>query len=182
MDPGLPIENVTNPTRECWPSIFFTFCGKPCEIKGVSLGFATGIHDRFSTKTKRFQQIICIHFPIVTTSLTFNISNSVTSQDRYISDLKEHGINIKCDALSMLHDTFIKNCSWRRQSCNDRYNTIDIRVFSKLPKLALQLYWQFCITSNGNILEIVANQMNLNTNLDFSRAYWIETNETGNYF
>ena len=30
---------------------------------------------------------------------------------------------------------------------------------------------QFCVTSNGNKLEIVANEMNLNTNLDLSRAY-----------
>ena len=27
-------------------------------------------------------------------------------------------------------------------------------------------YWLFCVTSNGNKLEKVANQMNLNTNLD----------------
>ena len=33
----------------------------------------------------------------------------------------------------------------------------------------------FCVTSNGNKLEIVVNQMNLNTNLDLSRA-----NVTGN--
>ena len=29
----------------------------------------------------------------------------------------------------------------------------------------------FCVTLNGNKLEIVTNQMNLNTNLDLSRAY-----------
>ena len=27
-------------------------------------------------------------------------------------------------------------------------------------------YWLFCVTLNGNKLEKVANQMNLNTNLD----------------
>ena len=33
---------------------------------------------------------------------------------------------------------------------------------------------QFCVTSNGKKLEMVANEMNLNTNLDLSRAYWIK--------
>ena len=28
-----------------------------------------------------------------------------------------------------------------------------------------------CVTSNGNKFEIVANQMNWNTNLDFSKTY-----------
>ena len=32
----------------------------------------------------------------------------------------------------------------------------------------------------GNKLEIVANQMNYDTNLDLSRAYWSKTNVTGN--
>ena len=31
--------------------------------------------------------------------------------------------------------------------------------------------WHFCVASNGNKLEIVANQINLNTNLDLARAY-----------
>ena len=50
-------------------------------------------------------------------------------------------------------------------------------VFSKLPKLALSA---FCVTLNGNKLEIVANQMNLNKNLDVPRAYLIKTNVIGN--
>ena len=45
--------------------------------------------------------------------------------------------------------------------------------FFKLPKLAFlcNLNWLY-------ILEIVANQMNLNTNFDFSRACGIKTNGT----
>ena len=42
------------------------------------------------------------------------------------------------------------------------------------------VFWHFCVTSNGNKLEIVANQINLNTNLDLSRAHRIKINVTGN--
>ena len=41
-------------------------------------------------------------------------------------------------------------------------------------------YWHFCVTSNGNKLEMVANQTNLNTNLELSRAHRVKTNVTGN--
>ena len=44
-------------------------------------------------------------------------------------------------------------------------------VFSKLSKLAILA---FLFNFNGNILEIVASQMDLNTNLDFSRACGIK--------
>ena len=39
-----------------------------------------------------------------------------------------------------------------------------------------------CVTLIGENLEIVANQMNLNTNLDLSKVYLIQTNVTGIYF
>ena len=42
--------------------------------------------------------------------------------------------------------------------------------FFQNSNLAL-CYGHFCVTSNGNKLEIVVNQMNLNINLDLSRAY-----------
>ena len=54
------------------------------------------------------------------------------------------------------------------QTTNFRRSIKDILVFSKLPKLKLLA---FCVTSNGNRLEIVTNQINLNTNLDYSRTY-----------
>ena len=39
------------------------------------------------------------------------------------------------------------------------------------PILFFGNYWHFCVTSNGNKLEIGANQKNLNTNLDVIRAH-----------
>ena len=43
-------------------------------------------------------------------------------------------------------------------------------------------YWYFCLASNENKLEILANQINLNSILDLSRAYWIKSNGTCNSF
>ena len=48
--------------------------------------------------------------------------------------------------------------------------------YSKPTKLA---FLEFVII-NGNKLQIVAKQMNLNTNLDLPLAYWIKTNVTRN--
>ena len=53
-----------------------------------------------------------------------------------------------------------------------------ILVFFQNPRS-----WHHChiyVTSNENKLDIVANQMNSNTNLDLSRAYRIKTNVSGN--
>ena len=151
MDPGLPIKNVTNPKRGCLTSIFVTFCENPCKIEGLPW-----IHhwdprmlfdgnETFST----CQPTDYIHFPIVTSSPTFNMSKSATSQDRYISWLEtEHGINNKCDDLSMFHETFIKNCSWRRQSCNGRYEHYWHSVFFRNSRS-----WHYnCIDNLGNFV------------------------------
>ena len=39
---------------------------------------------------------------------TSNMSKSATNQDNISHDWKEHGINIKCDNLSMFHDMCIR--------------------------------------------------------------------------
>ena len=43
-------------------------------------------------------------------------------------------------------------------------------VFFRTPEAGI-IAINLCVTSNGNKLEIVANQMNLNINLDLSRVY-----------
>ena len=43
-------------------------------------------------------------------------------------------------------------------------------------------YCHFCAASNENKLEIAVNQMNLNTNKDLSRVYWIKSNVSIIYF
>ena len=47
--------------------------------------------------------------------------------------------------------------------------TIIIKLFADQSEVCSS-----CMFSNGNKLEIVANAMNLNTNLNLSKSYWIE--------
>ena len=60
---------------------------------------------------------------------------------------------------------------------NKRKYTIKFTFWKKIASHPLTSI--FCVTSNGNKLEIVTNQVNLDTNLDLSMAYCIKTNVTG---
>ena len=62
-----------------------------------------------------------------------------------------------------------------------KYGTAPGQVDRLVWNSRSRLYWHLCVISNGNELEIVTNQMNLNTNLDLSKIYWIKTYVTGNY-
>ena len=55
---------------------------------------------------------------------------------------------------------------------------VDDSMFFETPEVVI--IGIFCLASNGSKVEIVvASQINLNTNLDFSTAYRIKTNATG---
>ena len=82
--------------------------------------------------------------------------------------------------------------SYGKKNCGDYavYHRVTISFFNFETFFSAHVFrnsqsrhhWHFCITSNGNKLERVANQLNLNTNLGMSSAYSIETNAIGNYF
>ena len=65
---------------------------------------------------------------------------------------------------------------FRTLRVNDRFllfffNSRDLRYSTFFETPEVGIIDIFCVTSNENKLEIVANNMNLNTSLDLSRAY-----------